>query len=153
MRTSDRCHWCGNPPDIPGAFVSRMSLRGGQRPTWQSVFPLAPLRGLAAKPTERVKNALSAPLGHLSHRERQDPHPSWLRRATFPQGKAGVTDCHVGRWPPRNDIHDTIVLGISGGLPHQRAPHYGMTATGSHGDFDSLRGAPLVRNDMCFTIE
>ena len=32
--------------------------------------------------------------------------------------------------------------------PHQCALHYGMTATGSHSDFDSLRGAPLVRNDM-----
>ena len=51
-------------------------------------FPLgSPLRGLAAKPTERVKNALSAPLGHLSHRERQGPHPSRLRRATFPVGE------------------------------------------------------------------
>ena len=39
----------------------------------QSVFPLAPTLGeLAAKPTERVKFALSAPFrGHLSHRERQ----------------------------------------------------------------------------------
>ena len=34
--------------------------------------PLAPTLGeLAAKPTERVEIALSAPAGHLSHRERQ----------------------------------------------------------------------------------
>ena len=39
---------------------------------WQSVPHLAPTLGeLAAKPTERVKIALSAPAGHLSHRERQ----------------------------------------------------------------------------------
>ena len=41
---------------------------------------------------------------------------------------------------------------VTGGNPwkglHQCALHYGMTATGSHSDFDSLRGAPLVRNDM-----
>ena len=32
--------------------------------------------------------------------------------------------------------------------PHQSALYYGITATGSDYDFDSLRGAPLVRNDM-----
>ncbi len=77
--------------------------------------PLAPtLEELAAKPTERVKIALSAPTGHLSHRERQDPHPPaaagtytllcnchWQLlnfdslRGAPPQGKAGVTDCHT----------------------------------------------------------
>ena len=50
-------------------------MRGGRGPTWQSVPlvpPSAPTLGeLAAKPTERVKIALSAPTGHLSHRERQ----------------------------------------------------------------------------------
>ena len=50
----------------------------------QQRSPLAPPLGeLAAKPTERVKQALSAPSGHLSHRERQGPHPSRLRRDTF----------------------------------------------------------------------
>ena len=28
-----------------------------------------------------------------------------------------------------------------------------MTATGSHYDFDSLRGAPLVRNDILYTVD
>ena len=32
--------------------------------------------------------------------------------------------------------------------PHQSALYYGITATGSDYDFNSLRGAPLVRNDM-----
>ena len=50
-----------------GVALSKDSLRS------QSVSPLAPTLGeLAAKPTERVKFALSAPFrGHLSHRERQ----------------------------------------------------------------------------------
>ena len=40
------------------------------------MYSLAPPLGeLAAKPTERVKQALSAPLGHLSHRERQATFP------------------------------------------------------------------------------
>ena len=85
-----------------------------RRLVWQSVLPrfpsfslvlprspLAPPLGeLAAKPTERVKIALSAPLGHLSHRERQ---VALIRlalagdaRATFPQGKAEVTHCPPG---------------------------------------------------------
>ena len=34
-------------------------------------------------------------------------------------GAKGGTDCHVGRWPPRNDMRDTKAPGISGGLPHQ----------------------------------
>ena len=54
--------------------------------------PSAPTLGeLAAKPTERVKIALSAPTGHLSHRERQ---VALIRlalagdaRATFPVGE------------------------------------------------------------------
>ena len=35
------------------------------------VPPWLPLWGSCHEVTERVKNALSAPLGHLSHRERQ----------------------------------------------------------------------------------
>ena len=35
----------------------------------------------------------------------------------------------------------------TGGLPHQSAIYYGMIATGNHHYFNSLRGAPLVRND------
>ena len=54
----------------------------------QSVSPWLPLWGSCHEVTERVKNALSAPFrGHLSHRERQGPHPSRLRRATFPGGE------------------------------------------------------------------
>ena len=41
--------------------------------------------------------------------------------------------------------------GITGGLPHQCELYYGITATGSDYDFDSLRGAPLVRNDNGFS--
>ena len=26
------------------------------------------------------------------------------REPPSPRGKAGETDCHVGRWPPRNDM-------------------------------------------------
>ena len=46
----------------PGADVAIRSPRPPSAPT---------LGELAAKPTERVRIALSAPSGHLSHRERQ----------------------------------------------------------------------------------
>ena len=49
--------------------------------------------------------------------------------------------CAVPPSPPRGR------LGGSG-LPRQCALHYGITATGSYYNFDSLRGAPLARNDM-----
>ena len=39
---------------------------------------------------------------------------------------------------------------VHGGLPHQSAMNYGMLATGKHGYSDSLRGAPLGRNDTFF---
>ena len=93
---------------FPGYCSKRMSLRAsahtGVAPSRdslrsQSVSPLAPTLGeLAAKPTERVKFALSAPFrGHLSHGERQGPHPSRAcgRRAShLPQrGRLWETDC------------------------------------------------------------
>ena len=34
--------------------------------------------------------------------------------------------------------------------PRQSELHYGITATGSYYNFDSLRGAPLARNDSVF---
>ena len=40
-----------------------------------------------------------------------------------------------------------VIVRKSGGLPHQSAIYYGMIATGNHHYFNSLRGAPLVRND------
>ena len=72
-----------------GVALSKDSLRS------QSVLPrspLAPTLGeLAAEPTERVKIALPAPLGHLSHRERQvaliRPALAGDARATFPMGE------------------------------------------------------------------
>ena len=77
--------WCGNP----------FSLVFPRSPSFSLVLPrspLAPTLGeLAAEPTERVKIALPAPLGHLSHRERQ---VALIRlalagdaRATFPMGE------------------------------------------------------------------
>ena len=32
LRTSDRCHWCGNPPVVPRIIASRMSLRTSGAP-------------------------------------------------------------------------------------------------------------------------
>ena len=44
-------------------------------------------------------------------------------------------------------MRSLVVFGRTGGLPHQSAIYYGMIATGNHHYFNSLRGAPLVRND------
>ena len=79
-----------------------------RRLVWQSVLPrfpsfslvlprspLAPTLGeLAAEPTERVKIALPAPLGHLSHRERQ---VALIRLALAGDARATFTlwsNCH-----------------------------------------------------------
>ena len=62
------------PLIAPCTYVHRMSLRGGQWPTWQSVSPVLPWLPLwrsCHEVTERVNIALSAPAGHLSHGERQ----------------------------------------------------------------------------------
>ena len=70
LRTSDRCHWCGNPYRTP------------RLPPW------LPLWGSCHEVTERVNSPSPPHSGHLSHRERQDPHPSpastRLRGSEFP---------------------------------------------------------------------
>ena len=87
--------------------------------------PLAPtLEELAAKPTERVKIALSAPTGHLSHRERQDPHLP-LRRAPSPKGRQGLRIATPVCALVRNDMRCTV----------------------------AARSTTLVRNDMQYVID
>ena len=52
--------------------------------------------------------------------------------------------------PPDIQIFSILnqqLLRSTGGFPHQSAIYYGMIATGNHHYFNSLRGAPLVRND------
>ena len=71
---------------------------------WQSVSfvpPLAPTLGeLVAKPTERVSIALSAPTGHLSHRERQ---VALIRHG-----------CAVPPSPPRGKLGERIATPVCG---------------------------------------
>ena len=77
----------------------------------------------------------------------------------FPSGEGGsrisrkreTDEGILGRCGHRPLQTLTMVLGSTGGLPHKCSLRYGMTATGSHYHFDSLRGAPLVRNDMHLT--
>ena len=125
--------------------------RGNPHPPW------LPLWVSCHEVTEKVKIALSAPSrGHLSHGERQGPHPSRLRRATYTL----LCNCHWqlldfdslrGAPPHGGRLRERIVTGGNPWKgPHQRALHYGMTATGSHCNFNSLRGAPLVRNDSIY---
>ena len=91
------------------------------------------------------KWASSDPLSLVLAGDARDSSP-WSARGAF-----------GGQWPPLLIL--TIVPGeeiriVTGGNPwkgpHQRALHYGMTATGSHCNFNSLRGAPLVRNDSIY---
>ena len=128
---NQRARWCGPFQGFPPVTIRSL------RP------PLAPPLGeLAAKPTERVKFALSAPFrGHLSHRERQVALIRPLRRAPSPWGKAG-----------------------GDGLPHQSADWFAMTIpisvhTKRKTDCDrreSLEGATpvcgLVRTDICYSV-
>ena len=63
--------------------------------------PLAPTLGeLVAKPTERVSIALSAPTGHLSHRERQ---VALIRHG-----------CAVPPSPPREKLGERIATPVCG---------------------------------------
>ena len=55
--------------------------------------------------------------------------------------------------PPDIQIFSILnqqLLRSTGGFPHQSAIYYGMIATGNHHYFNSLRGAPLVRNEMFY---
>ena len=101
-----------------------MSLRTSAHAGVAIRSPLAPSLGeLAAKPTERVNIALSAPSGHLSHRERQ---VALIRlalagdaRATFPGGEGfemriATPVCGL----VRNDMHYTIIFD-NGEEPHR----------------------------------
>ena len=92
--------------------------------------------------TERV-NTPSLPLaGHLSHRERQGPHPSRLRRATFPMGE-GFSPGLVHRY--KNRIQKLCVL-------HRKSCVLGRNHPILH--FDEKRiaiAAPFVYN-VCIAV-
>ena len=123
---NQRARWCGPFQGFPPVTIRSL------RP------PLAPPLGeLAAKPTERVKFALSAPFrGHLSHRERQ---------VTLIRHGYAVPPLHYGAIATGNHFNfdslrgapplvskgslcaSPVVLGISGGLPHQSADWLAMT--------------------------
>ena len=68
-------------------------------------------------------------------------------RAIFPSQSASPPA--PPEWEPSGEREERIVTG---GNPRrglrQCELHYGITATGSYYNFDSLRGAPLARNDM-----
>ena len=104
-----------------------MGRRGNPFPPW------LPLWGSCHEVTERVKIALSALTGHLSHRERQGPHPSRLRRATFTLW----SNCHWqllnfdslrGAPPRRGRLWKRIVTGGNPWKgPHQCEHWFAMT--------------------------
>ena len=91
LRTTEKeCH-CEPVTDVTDVAPSRDSLRS------QSVPPWLPLWGSCHEVTERVNSPSPPHSGHLSHRERQDPHPSRTcgRRASHlpHRGRLGRTDC------------------------------------------------------------
>ena len=110
-----------NSPIFPGATYHARHCKPVTDVTGlQSVSlvpPWLPLWGSCHEVTERVKNALSAPLGHLSHRERQ---VALIRLALAGDVRATFT-----LW---SNCHRQLL------------------------DFNSLRGAPLVRNDIWFSV-
>ena len=106
-----------------GVALSKDSLRS------QSVSPWLPLWGSCHKVTERVNTPSpppsggTAPMGRgkalirlalagdaratfplLSNCHRQLLDFNSLRGAPPQRGRLWETDCHVGRWPPRNDM-------------------------------------------------
>ena len=109
---------------------------------WQSVSPWLPLWGSCHEVTERA-NTPSLPLaGHLSHGERQGPHPSRLRRATFPMGE-GFSPGLVHRY--KNRIQKLCVL-------HRKSCVLGGNHPILH--FDEKRiaiAAPFVYN-VCIAV-
>ena len=92
---------------------------------WQSVpqaFPRGEGGSRVPRKRETDEGHLPLPMGEvpLEGAERALFTLSVGFAASSPKGGAkGETDCHVGRWPPRNDMRDTKAPGISGGLPHQ----------------------------------
>ena len=112
-----------------GVAPSRDSLRS------QSVSPKPSPPGKVARASPasaRRMRALASPYGRGAPQGRRGRfYPLSRLRRQLPQsgsqGGRGGTDCHVGRWPPRNDIHDTIEPGRTGGLPHQSADWFAMT--------------------------
>ena len=106
------------PLIAPCTYVHRMSLRGGQWPTWQSVSPVLPWLPLwrsCHEVTERVNIALSAPAGHLSHGERQ---------------AALIRHSYAVPPSPRGRQGERIVTGGNPRRgPHQSADWFAMTAS------------------------
>ena len=125
---NQRARWCGPLRRFPPVTIR---------------FSLAPTLGeLAAKPTERVKTPSLPLAGHLSHGERQDPHPSRLRRATFPMGE-GFSPGLVHRY--KNRIQKLCVL-------HRKSCVLGRNHPILH--FDEKRiaiAAPFVYN-VCIAV-
>ena len=136
---------------FPGYCLKRMSLRASAHTgvalskdslRSQSVSPWLPLWGSCHEVTERA-NTPSLPLaGHLSHGERQGPHPSRLRRATFPMGE-GFSPGLVHRY--KNRIQKLCVL-------HRKSCVLGRNHPILH--FDEKRiaiAAPFVYN-VCIAV-
>ena len=56
------------------------------------------------------------------------PSSALVPRAPSPKGRLWVTDCHTSvATLVRNDMRDAMILGRTGGLPHQCEHWFAMT--------------------------
>ena len=105
-----------------------MSLRGGHRPTWQSVPPCLPL-GEGARGTRADEGNLPLPMGEVPQRGGEGSICPLSHFVTAPP-----------EWEPRNtdcDRRESLERVTS-----VTSLNYGMIATGNHQYSNSLRGAP-----------
>ena len=98
-----------------------------------------------------IKVSLNLPQGSdNSGKSRKKAH---RKSGALRLSKNHVIASQCSHWrgnPPDIQIFSILnqqLLRSTGGFPHQSAIYYGMIATGNHHYFNSLRGAPLVRND------
>ena len=121
--------------------------------------PWLPLWGSCHEVTERVNSPSPPHSGHLSHRERQDPHPSRAcgRRASHlsHRGRFGRTDCHTSvATLVRNDMRFWVVLKKSNATSSGSSSHlYTVEQLPLAIDLNSLRGAPpLISKGSLFAF-
>ena len=88
---------------------------GLERPLGKHASGMFLARGRVPRRKAQVGKAF-VPCSHPARGKRLSPSQS-LRDSSPRAGAKGKTDCHVGRWPPRNDMRYTSVPGMTGVLP------------------------------------
>ena len=120
LRTSDRCHWCGNP------FPNCAPRESGLPRRAASVTPRNDVEEWDVAGIEKRSGEQAAGEQSPSQRPRRCQPPlhkgafvlcgtalhstKWAWKGSAERG----TDCHVAQWAPRNDVEDWGVGGTNG---------------------------------------